>query len=334
MSAPRGHHLVAQLYQRGFAVRSGKGWQIRVLNRRTGEGGLRNVRDVFKRRDWNTIKTEDDELDFAVEELLGERVDGPAAPAIAALRDGNFPLGRDLEVPLSTFMAAQLTRGRVVRENLTRVVARSSRQMVSLAARNYREAHWQRVLGRAPSSQEKAAILDSEGHFELKPTNALLLDALLSPIDEMAELFARRTWTLVSFEEPCLFTGEHPVVHVTGAEGGYGVVTAEQFHFPVSPSRTLVLSHPWTSWPEGRVQGTRALAERLNWATYVHPANEELLANPEIRTHPFPSLGVLERGGLTWPWPQDLDAVPPPSFDYLMQTRVRPHQHELHPVTA
>lgn len=32
-----------------------------------------------------------------------------------------------------------------------------------------------------------------------------------------------------------------PVVHVTGAEGGYGVVTAEQFHFPVSPTRTLLL---------------------------------------------------------------------------------------------
>lgn len=326
MSAPRGHHLVAQLYQRGFAVRSGKAWQIRVLSRRTGDGGLRNVRDVFKRRDWNTIKTEDGELDFAVEELLGERVDGPAAPAIAALRDGDFPLGRELEVPLSTFMAAQLTRGRMVRENLARVVERSSRQMLSLAAQNYTEDHWQRALGRAPSPQEKAAMIESEEHFELKPTNALLLDALLSPIDEMAELLARRTWTLVSFGEPCLFTGEHPVVHVTGGEGGYGVVTAEQFHFPISPSRTMVLSHPWTSWPDGQVRGTRALAERLNWATYVHPANEELLAHPEIHAHPLPSLAVLERGGLFWPWPRDPDAVPPPSLDYLMRAKGQPHE--------
>jgi hypothetical protein len=332
MSAPRGHHLVAQLYQRGFAVRSGKAWQIRVHNRRTGDSGLRNVRDVFKRRDWNTIKTEEGELDFAIEELLAKHVDSPAAPAIAALREGNFPLGRDLEVPLSTFMAAQLTRGRMVRENLARVVERSSRQMLSLAAQNYTEAHWQRVLGRAPSPQEKAALIDSEKHFELQPTNALLLDALLSSIDEMAELLARRTWTLVSFEEPCLFTGEHPVIHVTGAEGGYGVVTAEQFHFPVCPSRTLVLSHPWTSWPEGRVNGSRELAERLNWATYVHPANEELLTHPETAAHPLPSLAVLERGGLDWPWPQDPDALPPPSLDYLMQAKGQPH--DLHSVAA
>lgn len=332
MAHPRGHHLVAQLYQRGFAVRSGKAWQIRVLNRATGDGGLRNVRDVFKRRDWNTIRTEDGELDFAIEELLAEHVDAPAASAIAALRDGRFPLGRDLEVPLSIFMAAQLTRGRMVRENLARVVEQSSRQMLSLAAQNYTDAHWQRALGHVPSPEEKVAMVDSDKHFELKPTNALLLDALLSPIDEVAELLARRIWTLISFEEPCLFTGEHPVVHVTGSGGGYGVVTAEQFHFPVSPSRALLLSHPWTSWPEGRVRGTPALAERLNWATYIHPANEELLVHPEIPEHPLPSLAVLERGGLSWPWPQDPDALPPPSLDYLL--RAQGQHGEPQPVAA
>lgn len=59
MSDPRKHHFVAQLYQRGFARRKGKSFQVRVLNKTSGEGGIRNVRDAFSQRDWNTIKTED-----------------------------------------------------------------------------------------------------------------------------------------------------------------------------------------------------------------------------------------------------------------------------------
>jgi hypothetical protein len=172
-----------------------------------------------------------------------------------------------------------------------------------------------------PSTAEKEALAENGKHVDLKPSNALLLNALLGPIDEMAELLVKRSWTLVTFEEPCLFTAEHPVVHVTGAEGGYGVVTAEQFHFPVSPTRTLLLSHPWSSWPQGRVRGSRELATRLNWATYVHPANGELLAHPEIARHPMPSLDVLLRGGLDWPWGQDPDAIPPPSLSLFVGGR-------------
>jgi hypothetical protein len=328
MSEARGHHLVAQLYQRGFAAKSGKVWQVRVLNRATGEGGLRNVRDVFKRRDWNAIKTADGELDFAVEHLLADHVDSRAAPALAELRGGRFPLERNLEVALSTFMAAQLTRGRVIRENLDRVVEQSSRQMLTLAAQNYSDAKWQEVLGYVPSAAEKKALAESREHIDLKATNALLLETLLSPIDEVAELLAKRTWTLVTFDEPCLFTGEHPLVHITGASGGYGAVTAEQFHFPISPIRTLLLSHPWTSWPEGRVRGTRELAKRLNWATFVHPANSELLNHPEVSAHPLPSVDVLERGGLLWPWGEDPDAMAPPSMNLLFAAR-GPLQPEL-----
>lgn len=321
MTEPRGHHLVAQLYQRGFAMKKGKVWQVRVLNRATGEGGLRNVRDAFKRRDWNAIKTADGELDFAVEHLLAEHVDSPVAPALAQLRDGRFPLGSDLLVALATFMAAQLTRGSMVRQNLSRVVEQASRQMLSLAAQNYSDAKWIEVLGYVPSAAEKQPLAENRKHVDLKPSTALLLNALLDPIDEMAELLAKRTWTLVSFEEPCLFSGEHPVVHVTGSEGGYGVATAEQFHFPVSSTRTLLLSHPWSSWPQGSVRGSRELATRLNWATYVHPANGELLTHPEIAHHPLPSLDVLSRGGLYWPWGQDPDAVPPPSLSLLIGGR-------------
>jgi hypothetical protein len=307
MPEPRGHHFVAQLYQRGFARRSGKAWYVRVANRKTGEISLRNIENAFKQRDWNSIKLEDGELDFAIEKLFSDHIDGPAAPAIAALRDGQFPLGNDPEGALANFMAAQLTRGRMVRENLAQFVEQTTRSTLSLVAQNYTDAHWRRLLGEVPSADAVVALADPEKPVNIRPTNALLLDALLSSVDEMAELLSRRTWTLVTFNEPYLFTGEHPVVHVTGARGGYGVVTAEQFHFSVSPTRTLLLSHPWTSWPEGRVRGTRELAIRLNWATFRHPANNELLTHPDLAAHPLPSIEVLHSGGLDWPWPEDGD---------------------------
>lgn len=314
MSESRGHHFVAKLYQRGFARKSGKAWQVRVVNRKSGDVSLRNVENTFKQRDWNTIKLEDGELDFAIEKVFADHIDGPAAPAVVALRDGHFPLGNDPEVALATFMAAQLTRGRMVRNNLAQFVERTTRHTLSLAAQNYTDVHWRRLLGEVPSADAVAALADREKPVDIKPTNALLLDALLGSIDEMAELLSRRTWSLVTFDEPCLFTGEHPVVHVTGARGGYGVATAEQFHFPVTPTRTLLLSHPWTSWPEGRVRGTRELAIRLNWATFVHPANNELMTHPDLTAHPLPSVEVLQRGGLVWPWPEDWDVAGPPSL--------------------
>jgi hypothetical protein len=312
MSEPRGHHLVARFYQRGFAKRSGKAWQVNVLNRRTGEATLRNVENSFKRRDWNTVKTEDGELDFVVEKIFADHIDGPAAPSITALRDRRSPLDPQPDAALARFMAAQLTRGRMVRENLAGFVEQTSRQALRLVAQHYTDAHWQHAVGGVPSPATVAALLDNENHVNLRPTTALLLDALLSPIDEMAELLSRRIWTLVEFDDSCLFTGEHPVVHVTGASGGYGVATAEQFHFPLSPSRTLLLSHPWSGWLEGRARGSMALAERLNWATFIHPANEELMSHPGVGCHPLPSLETLSGGGFRWPWRPDPDAFPPP----------------------
>lgn len=112
---------------------------------------------------------------------------------------------------------------------------------------------------------------------------------------------------LVRFERPCLFSGEHPVVHIVGATGGYGIATAERFHFPISTDRSLVLSHPWSNWPERAVYGMAELARRLNWATFTHPANRELLMHPEVTNHPLPGIAALDRGGLRWPWGKDAD---------------------------
>lgn len=312
MSAPRKHHLVAQLYQRGFARQKGKTWQTVVFSLATGERGLRNVKDVFAQRDWNTVTDADGNRYFEVEQMLADRIDSPAAPALAALRRGEFPLTPWHRAALARFMAAQLTRGRAIRENLTEFIIDTTRSMVSMAAANYTDEQWLEVLGKVPSEQERAQLVNSEEHFDIRPTNAMLLNALLGPVEQVADIIYKRTWTLVRFPEPCLFSGENPVIHInpSGDSTGYGVATAEQLYMPVSTTHALLLSHPWTSWPEARVKGSRELATRLNWAMYTYPPNTELLLHPDVEDHPLPGPGVLATGNPRWPWGEDPEADP------------------------
>jgi hypothetical protein len=308
---------VAQLYQRGFARRRGKAWQVKVIDRASGRATVRNVADNFKRRDWNTVVDEGGEPHFDVELGLASTVDGPAAPVIAALRDGELPDDHDSRLALARFMGAQLVRGREVRENLAETMTAVQHQLLSLAAQHYTDAHWRRAVGSVPTPEQVAQIADSRTHFDIKPTTGALLDALLAGVDEYADLLMRRTWTLLRFAEPALFTGEHPIVHVPGASGGFGIVTAERFHFPISTQVALVLSHPWSSWPEDFVVADTSDAARLNWATFTHPANGELMMHPEASGHPMPRPSFLLAFGIRWPWGTDPDALTPPSLELL-----------------
>jgi hypothetical protein len=120
VSTPRKHHLVPQTYQRGFARKKGKTFQVRILNRATGGGGIRNVRDAFSQRDWNTIKTEDGLKEFGVERVLAEHIDAEATPALEATRRHEFPLSRTDREALAMFMAAQLSRARSEKDSPSR----------------------------------------------------------------------------------------------------------------------------------------------------------------------------------------------------------------------
>lgn len=309
MSDPRKHHFVAQLYQRGFARRKGKSFQVRVLNRTSGDGGIRNVRDAFSQRDWNTIKTEDGLKEFGVERVLAEYIDAEAASALEATRNHQFPLSRPDREALAMFMSAQLSRGRAVREGLAESIIEVQRLLLRLGAVNYSDEQLREITGQEPSAELREMMANSEKYFDIEPTNAMLLQAMFSSVQEIAEKLDMRTWTLAQFDSPCLFTGEHPFVHInpSGESIGFGVVTAEQLYLPTSPTQAVVLSHPWTSWPEAPVEGTMELATRLNWAMLTHPSNAELLLHPDVPGHPLPSPGLLARNSV-WPWGEDPEA--------------------------
>ncbi len=120
-----------------FARRKGKSFQVRVLNKTSGEGGIRNVRDAFSQRDWNTIKTEGGLKEFGVERVLAEHIDAEAASALEATRKHQFPLSRPDREALAMFMSAQLSRGRAVREGSAGSIIEVHRLLLRLGAMNY-----------------------------------------------------------------------------------------------------------------------------------------------------------------------------------------------------
>lgn len=225
MSEPRKHHIVPQLYQKGFARRRGKNWYAMVVNRETGEERPpSNICDIFAERDYNTIVDADGNRDVRAERLLAEHVEAASAPGLQALRTGAFPLSAMDRQQVAIFMAAQLTRGRVIRNSLSDALGEVMSMALSVAAQNAGDEHFRAIVGRALTAQERQMLVHNREHMTIRPTNAAVLPSLLAPISDAADIIMRRTWTLGVFPERCLFTADNPVVHISpsGDSMGYG----------------------------------------------------------------------------------------------------------------
>lgn len=312
MADPRQHHYVPRGYQKGFANAK---TQVTVVNRETGETFTSNTKNVFQRRDWNTLEGEAGERIFDIEVNLGNFIDGPSALCFERLRGGNHTLDPDERFLLCHFMSVQLVRGTQVREQLRQFTREINNKILSLNATNLTEEGWKEKVGEVPTREVIERMANDPASLGIEPTEGLLIQTLLANQSEVAEMLERRTFTVVEFEDDVLFTGECPVVHInpSGQSMGYGVATAERMYMPISPRLALVLSAPWAGWPEGSVQGTPELAKRLNWAMYSYPSNGWILKRPDVEQHPLPGVAELLRD-FHWPWGVDPKSSPSSHF--------------------
>lgn len=280
---PRGHHLLAKLYQRGFANERDK---VRVVARSTGASYTAGIAKVFKERDFYAFRDEDGELRQDVEKLLADEVEDPAAHGFAAMRAGEFPLVPEQREAVARFAAAQLVRGRHFRRQTEPFLQGLDRHTAALMAQHYTDAHWLNAIGRVPSEEEKTTWATS-GLATADERKLQMLDAGLANIDEMTEHLLRRTWTLVGFQQPCLLTSEEPVTLWSPAGSSLGVGNAEDIGLPVSTTQLLVLTHPGMGLPEEKAVGDDALAAKANARTLSWPPGERLLMSPDIDGHPL-----------------------------------------------
>lgn len=280
---PRGHHLLAKLYQRGFAD---DGDKVRVVVRSTGKTYTAGIVNVFKEHDFYAFRGEDGELRQDVETLFANEVEGPAGHGFAAMRAGVFPLAPEQREAVARFIAAQLVRGRHFRRQTEPFLQGLDRHMAALKAQHYTDAHWLSALGRVPSEEEKATWA-THGLATPDERKRQMLDAGLANVDEMTDYLLRRAWTLVSFQQPCLLTSEEPVTLWSPAGGPLGLGSAEDIGLPVSPTQLLVLVRPDMGLPEGKAVGDDALAAKANARTLAWRPAERLLMSPDIAGHPL-----------------------------------------------
>lgn len=305
---PRRHHLLPQFYMRRFTNEKG---QVRVVERATGKDYTTATTNVFVERDYYTVSSEDAEDDHGLIEGLYAQVEGVVAPIFDQLCHGDFPLGGQERSEFASFMALQVTRGRQHREMVQNMTDVLGREMLKMAA-DQPPGYWEKVRAEweanpvgpeppPPLTDEQREMLRAGTAFEIKPSREHIIEMSFVAVEEMTFLFMSMTCRLVTFDEPCLFTSEHPVSYwrppsPMNAFYGIGPATSQEVRMPISPTRALVLTPPELgrkpfdiSEHEHTYAGDRAAAKRLNWGTLTFPPSERLLLSPDVAQHPLPA---------------------------------------------
>jgi hypothetical protein len=285
MTAPRGHHLLPQTYQRGFANAKN---QVLVVERATGQGHVVNIRDAFKRRDWNAVKDQDGNLDHTAEQLLADYVDAPASPGLQQLRNGDLDLEPADRIGVGVFIAAQMGRTQYMRESFGEFEAGVLRQTLALAAQHYSDERWEEITGEIPSAEIRDRIARGEG-FEISVDKAELF-VVQEVAHDLGPMVASMSWLRVDFDEPCLLSSSHPVVMLAERPPprmmGLGLGTADATYVPLSPSRALAVRP--TLGADRAFTGSPSLARKLNYQVLTASLSDQLLLCPDVATHPLP----------------------------------------------
>jgi hypothetical protein len=304
----RRHHLLPQFYMRAFADER---QQATVRERETGRDFTTHTKNIFVETDYYTVTSEEAENDHGLIEGLYAKVEGVAAPIFEALRRDNFPLSDQDRSEFASFMALQITRGRLFRDFMERATEQMGKAMLRTAAEappgywERKHAEWEaNPEGPEPpptmTERERRTMREGTG-FDIRPSREHVVEMSFASLEEMTFVLFAMNWRLVSFREPCLFTSEHPISYWREPSPadrmmGIGPATADEVRFPLSPTRALVLVPPTKPGEEAIYDCNVAAAARLNWGTLTFPPAHRLLLNPELPGHPLP--GITELRGL------------------------------------
>jgi hypothetical protein len=292
--------------------------QVRVIERSTGNEFTTSTVNVLVERDYYTISSAYADEDHGLIEDLYAKVESAAAPIFEQLRDGDFPLGGQDRAEFASFIALQVSRGRMFRQSMDDLTDQMGRTMLRIAAdapREYWEAKRAQWEANREGPEPPPPLTDSdrqklrEAAFDIKPSREHVVDMSFAHLPEMTLALMAMTWRLVIFPDPCLFSSEHPISYwrepsSMDAMCGIGLATADEVRLPISLTRALVLTPPESgrklfdvSEQERTYVGDEVAARRLNWGTLSFPPSERLLLSPDMAQHPLPhyALGAFRR---------------------------------------
>ncbi len=234
-SLVRRQHVVSRFYLSGFADSQN---QLRRVVLAAGESHLVAVGDATVIKDFYNIEFGGGVTD--VFERQFSRVEEPAAAALQrVVRERKWPLEPDERNALAAWIALQYLRSEAIRTSQMQMRAETIRLLVGASGKQALRQHIETTEGAAISD----ARLDAEWADLTQPGGPRLqLDAFghMRTVVELlpltVALLVSMQWSLSVFERKTLFTCDHPVVLLPGADHPRGAASA---------SRTPVA----TRWP-------------------------------------------------------------------------------------
>lgn len=276
MNAPKRHHTTSRFYLRRFAVKE----EVIVVDR----SDFLNARptrldDALVQRNFYSIPTEQG-WDTTMETELAQKIEGPGSRAIARLVDERAALSLPgLRRGLSYLMAVQYLRGPLMREMVKQRDLAFYAKVAQTLTPEIVQAQ-ERRRGNECTLKEARAIVKfarnpSQYTVEFPPiagkkrgAEAILHVTEALPLaDKIAPLLEQRNWTILEFTEPCLVTGDEPVVPVGDVErpgDSAHLSRVERIIFPLDPWHLLTMSRPSSSRHHERRSCDIGQAPRIN----------------------------------------------------------------------
>jgi hypothetical protein len=297
--AASAHHRLPQFYLRGFL---GQDNHLRLFDPRTGESRFMGTKKAFAEPGYYTIRIGDnDEPNAMVEELYGA-LENTAAPVHHRLVGGDSPaeLSHEDRINYAAFLAAQITRGETFRELDREIADKMGKTLLEMNLARPKE-EWEAIRTEAaakgaeppPELTDEVRETLAKGNFTFQHSPEFSIHLSLQAIPDLTYILADFSWHSVHFDEPCLFSNEHPVSYWRPPSPvdrfhGIGPMTANEVRIPLSPSVALVLVHPRFFYPDRRGRGSKRAAATINWWTWIFQRERTLIMSPDVAGHPLP----------------------------------------------
>jgi hypothetical protein len=260
------HHAVPRFYLERFAKDDGLVWLHNVEN----VTAVRvNPKDAIVEKYLYSPEVGQNPKDDSFEKFLAERIEGPAAPCLERLANGEEISSEDRQ-RIALFIAYQEYRSQYMRDMVTGFVTEIARDFVdvSLQNRDYMKSAFEK-MGR-PITDEKLAEMTeawNRGGVAVEATKIAWLHASRNCI-EIGLMLYKMPWLVVEAPDGVEFlTSDTPIVKVLTDRnvpemyaGGWLSPSAEST-FALDPRRILVIR---PDGKEGRAEGPRAWCKDVN----------------------------------------------------------------------
>ena len=292
----RNQHVVSKFYLKGFANQASMLLRIVLPGEKSH---LTPVRKATVIRDFYTVPLADGQpSDFI--EVGFSVIEDPAAPILERIvSQGYWPLEPADKQILALWITLQYFRGESYRALETETEALLIGRLVEASGRDALRYHIENAEGRTVSSEQldfEWTELTKPGGPTLRPDTREHMGILAERLLPTAAVFARKEWKLVEFKRKPLFTGDHPVSLVSGADHPgnvrFGLATALGVILPLSRYQALSirLGGPPTG-EDSMLPGTAKLASFINNRTirnsrkslYFHPDDTSAVEGHDLQ---------------------------------------------------